>query len=884
MGKRGTQNDATKEWFAFISYSSKDIDWALWVQHELEHYNLPVAVIKKYKSRVIPKELRPVFRDDDELSAGDLLPQIKKALSKSKNLIVICSPNAKASYWVNLEIEYFISSNGNASSIFPLIVEGNSPDACFPTALDKSIAAGNVNKSGKDAALVKVIAGMLGIGFRDLWNRYEKEKVAREKEEREKRDRLLTSQSRFVSYLAEDLVKQGDSYTAVRLALEILPGSSSIPDRPYSPEAEKLLRNAVKRNNGILKGHTECVRSAVFSSDDSRVFSISDDRTIKSWDVQTGYCEQTLTEHTDEITCICLNKRRKLFATASKDSKVIIWDENTLTPTAIIPHPSGVYHVDFDVEGNRFLSVSEDYVIRIWELNNTREPMMVLNETGEMGVVSATFCSNSNHLVVALMSEVRILDLSKGRCQCIKTFKFDDLGPVWCVNYNVHRNIIIIVNRKQVLLLDASKDYMPTCPPMEHDGGGRWACISQDETELAITSDYDVSLWMLDKKTGKYAINNQLKGHSRTTLYVSFNNTGSQLLSTSSDETVRLWDISKKKQITDYSVSPVTSVALIPNSDRAVAIDEESIIIFSTETGEILKKKQSLISLLNTGAGSHFVFSDSTGEIVYVSNGDCILPLKAEDLTPVRSPFRIEAENYSHYLDGNLFHAVSPKGERALTAHKDGTMLLWDMLTGKVIKAFHSDKKRSNKGAFSPDGEALATIAYDRGIELWNSDSGEQIMVLEQPHNYLGTSLSFSFDGKLIISSSSSRRVHIWDVKTGKLIRNDTFHHEFASDVQYVEFSKDSKYFATVSDNDSVHIFETSSGKEVDSYSAKSIGIQGRVFKVKFSDDSKKILHITNNSVIAVSVLSLADLINQQEKRFGKQTLSELEKHKYYIE
>ena len=78
-----------KQYYAFISYKSEDVEWAIWLQHELEHYHLPAS----FNGRTdIRQELRPVFRDIDELSAGNLPKQIRQALKNSQNLIVVCSP------------------------------------------------------------------------------------------------------------------------------------------------------------------------------------------------------------------------------------------------------------------------------------------------------------------------------------------------------------------------------------------------------------------------------------------------------------------------------------------------------------------------------------------------------------------------------------------------------------------------------------------------------------------------------------------------------------------------------------------------------------------------------------------------------------------------
>lgn len=55
------------KYYAFISYSRKDEEWAKWIQHEFEHYKLPVTLNGK---EGLPSEFRPIFRDVDELVGG----------------------------------------------------------------------------------------------------------------------------------------------------------------------------------------------------------------------------------------------------------------------------------------------------------------------------------------------------------------------------------------------------------------------------------------------------------------------------------------------------------------------------------------------------------------------------------------------------------------------------------------------------------------------------------------------------------------------------------------------------------------------------------------------------------------------------------------------
>ncbi len=94
---------------AFITYSHRDSRWASWLHGALERYRPPKPLIGTVTARgEVPKRLTPIFRDRDELpTATDLGTLINAALSASASQIVICSPAAANSKWVNEEILAF---------------------------------------------------------------------------------------------------------------------------------------------------------------------------------------------------------------------------------------------------------------------------------------------------------------------------------------------------------------------------------------------------------------------------------------------------------------------------------------------------------------------------------------------------------------------------------------------------------------------------------------------------------------------------------------------------------------------------------------------------------------------------------------------------------
>ena len=168
---------------AYISYSHCDERWAKWLHRSLESYRVPHKLVgTKAERGIVPARIRPVFRDRDDLSsASDLGGTVKRALEDSENMIVVCSPDAAASFWVNEEIKQF-AGLGREKQIFCIIVDGQPPGAgkpstCFPGALAavglQEPLAADMRKwaDGKHLSKLKLVSGMLGLPLDQLRRR-----------------------------------------------------------------------------------------------------------------------------------------------------------------------------------------------------------------------------------------------------------------------------------------------------------------------------------------------------------------------------------------------------------------------------------------------------------------------------------------------------------------------------------------------------------------------------------------------------------------------------------------------------------------------------------------------------------------------------------------
>ncbi len=135
--------------------------------------------------------------------------------------------------------------------------------------------------------------------------------------------------------------------------------------------------------------------------------------------------------------------------------------------------------------------------------------------------------------------------------------------------------------------------------------------------------------------------------------------------------------------------------------------------------------------------------------------------------------------------------------------------------------------------AFSPDGRLLASTGYDRLIKLWDVATGKPLRDLKD-HSDAVYGLAFSPDGRLLASASADRAVKVWDVATG--VRLYTLG-ESTDWVYAVAWSPDGRHVAAGGVDKSIRVWEVNreGGRVVHSVFAH----EGPVLRLVYSDDGK---------------------------------------------
>jgi hypothetical protein len=563
------------KYWAFISYSHADARWGDWLHKKLETYRVPLSLVgKSSRDGRVPRRLFPIFRDREELPvSSDLGANLKNSLERSRYLIVICSPSAARSHWVNEEVRHFKSQKGE-DRLLCLIV-GGEPNAtekadsnsmeCFPEAVRHQVRAnGEIGTErmepiaadarpggdGAKRAQLKLVAGLLGINFDELWRR-----------ERRRRIRQAM-QCAMVIFCLSLVGATGWHWQSQRVSVahyieqgkKELDAGQRLQASGYfakawragghGPALDQLLRESSKglvEPIAILKGeHNDWVTFARFVDAD-HVVTAGWDKTIRLWDLKKRDSKLLFTE-SDKVASANFSQDGTRFVSALWDGTSNVWTRDGLLLAKLNHIGRRVNWAEFSPDGKRVLTASDDNLARIWCLDGNEKLKPLLLAGHEGFVKTAVFDSSGTRVLTA---------------------SFDTTAKIWDA-----------ITGARLLTL------------VPHPAAVNGAAFSPDGKRVATAClDGNVLLWDINKNKPNnpriFAAHTGKRANS-----VAFSPDGSRLLTTGDDHTAKVWDVSKGELLLSFEQhgDVVVDARFSPDGHRVVtASKDKTAMVFDAE-------------------------------------------------------------------------------------------------------------------------------------------------------------------------------------------------------------------------------------------------------------------------------------------------------------
>ncbi|KAH7904741.1 WD40-repeat-containing domain protein [Hygrophoropsis aurantiaca] len=264
----------------------------------------------------------------------------------------------------------------------------------------------------------------------------------------------------------------------------------------------------------------------------------------------------------------------------------------------------------------------------------------------------------------------------------------------------------------------------------------------------------------LEDPTLHLAMRKVFEGHTGSVSSVAYLKNGKQIVSGSTDQTIRIWNMENGKQESASMAhgSSVHSIAISPD-EKTLVSGGSGMILWDLESWAVVWKTKEL-------GGFHVAFSPD-GQLIAEGHGQTIELLDVESGKRNKEPLQV-----GEYEIKCL--AFSPNRSQLAVGSSDGKVRVFDVATSKIVVGpFKAHTMAVSSLAFTPDGKQFLTGSGDKSIRVWNSANGLEVgepMLSVGPDAAVIHQIALSGDGRRLASVSWDYTVCIWDVGTRQQI------------------------------------------------------------------------------------------------------------------
>ncbi|MEH1851558.1 MAG: hypothetical protein V7L11_07690, partial [Nostoc sp.] len=138
------------------------------------------------------------------------------------------------------------------------------------------------------------------------------------------------------------------------------------------PWLRPLTSNLISPGGSLLftlTGHSGWITAVALTIDGKQVISVSSDKTLKLWNLQTGQNECTFQGHSDSVNAVALTIDGKQVISGSSDKTLKLWNLQTgQNERTFQGHSDSVNAVALTIDGKQVISGSSDKTLKLWNL------------------------------------------------------------------------------------------------------------------------------------------------------------------------------------------------------------------------------------------------------------------------------------------------------------------------------------------------------------------------------------------------------------------------------------------------------------------------------------------------------------------------------------
>jgi WD40 repeat protein len=832
----------------------------------------------------------PIFRDRDELpTSSDLGVTLRNALNASRCLIVLCSAQSAKSMWVNEEVLAF-KRLGRNDRIFCVILDGepnasakppSGKEECFAPALrfylnangtlsqkrTEPIAA-DIRVDGWHNTVLKLIAGIVGLGFDELRQRDRQREIRKKiawsavaivfaiflivigtaysSKSREVMDKDKVIKDEIIQKtLAQSDATAAQYIEKIVSAAKELEADHPAGVQPILKQCPQQLRNwewyylraaadcaqstMVNGKNGIHAMTSDLSGRYLAVGDDDGIIKLYDAGSLKlihtiKLQQSDGITPPSFQETEDfkvppflrrQVSWLSLNSTATLLAAGDTQGYISLWNAKDGQHIRDIHQMDGkVGCLKFSLDASMLLAAGDQYIIG-WDTSNWKTILNIsLSDGGSisMGGTGISIGKDNRRIILAGGNTVRAWDALNGKT------------PKWKLGFGLNDSLTAFAESSdglwictgrsngQLELRDAAKQ-LRTSPQNGHSQRINALAIDSKGKFVASAAGNIIKLWNfgIDEITDCIGLGGQstLIGHQGDVTRLSFSHDGHKLFSADGAGEIRIWELKASQ-------------------DKKLRLDGGF-----ANNSSVVNSSSGMIASVDTfsGKGDMFGFESNTNE-----RGVEVL---VHDLKNGKKRWKLHGHKYSVE-----FLQFSRDGSRLMSfAFQDG-VCIWDMNTGKRILTKNTGGASSV--VMSNDGRYLA---IDSGkIDLVNVDDGSILKTINIASSKSGLSYveQFSQDDRLLIVSGDDCILRIVDPDSGKELHQIE---GFKNRPQKVSISPNSKILATAGLTEKVtSLWDVASGKRL----AQLVGHEGSINSLAFSEDSRRILTGSGDGTIRV--------------------------------